>query len=288
MNTKNNLICAFLAVALGAGLITTCNLHASESAKADEALHSATKPGELYLPSADTMADVSKAIKTAQENSKLVLVVMGANWCHDSRALASRLYEPPLDTLISENYEIVFVDVGYLEKGKDVITSLGAPVYYATPTVLIVDPASGEVINAHNRHQWADAASIGMQASIDYFQQMANTGLNTSTGVKKPSARLQELLLEIAAFEQLQADRLYSAYAVLGPMLRAYKDGDKEAFSESHWNEVRVFRYQVPKDIDTLRTEAIERVNAGETEINLQYPQYPPFSWDKGDAAVLF
>jgi hypothetical protein len=280
MNITRNLICAFLTTIFITGLFTTSNLHASDGAAVDEINTSVTKPGELYLPSEDAMADVSKAIDTARDNNKLVLVVMGANWCHDSRALASRLYEGPLETLITENYETVFVDVGYLEKGKDVITSLGSPVYYATPTVLIVDPASGEVINARNRHQWANAASISMQASIDYFQQMANTDMDASAGLKAPSARLQELLLEIEAFEQLQADRLYAAYAVLGPMLRAYENGDKEAFSESHWNEVRDFRYQVPKDVDSLRMEASERVKAEDTEITLHYPQYPPFSWE--------
>ena len=280
MNIARNLICSFLTTALSTGLLAMDHLHASDSAKENEASHSATKPGELYLPSENAMADVSKAIETAQENSKLVLVVMGANWCHDSRAMASRLYEAPLDTLITEHYETVFVDVGYLEKGKDVITSLGSPVYYATPTVLIVDPASGEVINARNRHQWADAASISMQVSIDYFQQMANTDLRAPQDSKNASARLQQLLLEIDAFEQLQADHLYAAYAVLGPMLRAYKDGDKEAFSESHWNEVRDFRYQVPKDIDSLRSEANKRVLAGETDIELEYPVYPAFSWE--------
>ena len=280
MNITRNLICTFLATALSTALFTTDHLHASESAKENETSYSATKPGELYLPSENAMADVSKAIETAQENSKLVLVVMGANWCHDSRALASRLYEAPLDTVISENYEIVFVDVGFLEKGRDVITSLGAPVYYATPTALIVEPASGEVINAHNRHQWADAASISMQASTDYFQQMANSDLTTRESSEEPSARLQELMLEIEAFEQLQAERLYEAYAVLGPMLRAYKNGNKEAFSNNLWNEVRDFRYQVPKDVDSLRAEAKERVKTGETEISLHYPQYPIFSWE--------
>lgn len=275
-----NITCTFLIAVLCTGLCTTEKLQASAGVKADKTAKSDTASGELYLPSKDAMADVSKAIKTAQDNNKLVLVVMGANWCHDSRALASRFYESPLDTVISENYETVFVDVGYLEKGKDVITSLGSPVYYATPTVLIVDPASGEVVNARNRHQWADAASVSMQASIDYFQQMADTSLTAPGGSGEPSARLQKLLLEIEAFEKRQADRLYAAYAVLGPMLRAYKAGDKEAFSESHWNEVREFRYQVPKDVDSLRIEASERVKAGESDIELQYPQYPPFSWE--------
>jgi hypothetical protein len=46
--------------------------------------------------------------------------MMGANWCHDSRALASRIYEEPLSTIINEHYETLFVDVGYLENGRHI------------------------------------------------------------------------------------------------------------------------------------------------------------------------
>jgi hypothetical protein len=280
MNNTKNLICFLIALGLSTAQLTFNKLQASESASVPGKVIPATESGKLYLPSKDAMADVSAAMETAREDNKPLLVVFGANWCHDSRALASRLHKEPLKTLIDENYETILVDVGYLENGKDVITSLGAPVYYATPTILIVNPKNGELINDHNRHQWAEAASIQMQDSVDYFQQFANTDQDTSASLKEPSTRLQELLLEIEAFEQLQADRLYAAYAVLSPMLRAYEGGNKEAFSESHWSEVRDFRYQVPKDVDSLQAEAVERVNSGETEINLQYPQYPPFSWE--------
>ncbi len=63
-------------------------------------------------------------------------------------------------------------------------------------------------------------------------------------------------------------------------MLRAYKEGDKDALSDELWNEVRDFRYQVPVDVDGLRAEARQRVAAGETGIRLNYPVYPAFSWD--------
>jgi len=224
------------------------------------------------------MADLTAKMETARESHKQLLVVMGGNWCHDSRALASRLFIEPLSTTIDEHYETLFVAVGYLEKGMDVITSLGIPVYYATPTVLIVDPVSGEVVNAQNRHQWADAASISMDVSLAYFRQYEDAG---QTVIESDSdSQLQELLAEIDAFEKAQAERLYGAYAVLGPMLKAYKDGDKDAFSEDLWNEVRDYRYKIPVDLGTLRAEARERVAAGETGIRLNYPVYPAFSWE--------
>ena len=265
---------------LGAGLANTNMVRASDDTSASSPGNAAIRKGKLYLPSDDAMADLADAIDSARANNRLLLVVMGANWCHDSRALAARLFKEPLSTTIDEHYEVLFSDVGYLEKGKDLITSLGIPVYYATPTVLIVDPVSGKVVNMQNRHQWAEAATIGMDDSVDYFQHFANTDLAVVRNEEEASAELQAVLVEIDAFEQTQADRLYLAYAILAPMLHAYKQGDKDEFSEETWNEVRDYRYQVPADVEALREEAYERVAAGEADIQLTFPVYPAFSWE--------
>jgi hypothetical protein len=235
---------------------------------------SAQEPGELYLPSDDAMADLANAREAALQKGQRVLVVMGANWCHDSRALASRLYQEPLKSLIDEHYELVFVDVGYLDKGGEVISSIGPPVYYATPTVLIIDPASGRLVNDGNRHQWGNAYSINMEDSLQYFDQMAVL----QTPAEPEGEELLLLLAEIDEFEQLQAQRLYLAYGVIGPMLRAYKEGDTPQNFEESWNEVRDFRMPLALDIEALRAEALTRVAAGETGIQLAYPEYPEFS----------
>jgi len=280
MNIIKCLVYVFLTLLIYAGLPVTSTAQEPGGTPSGKTVFPAIKSGELYLPTNNSMVDLAASLDSAQKSNRLLLVVLGANWCHDSRALASRLFEGPLSTTINKHYEVLFVDVGYLEKGKDVITSLGIPVYYATPTVLIVDPVSRRVINAQNRHQWGHAASIGMQESVEYFQLFADTDLAALQNDIEVDANLQELLKQIAAFEQAQADRLYQAYAVLAPMLRAYKESDNGEFSDGAWNEVRDFRYKVPIDVDALRTEARARVAAGETKIKLTYPVYPAFTWD--------
>lgn len=280
MNITNSMIYVLLTLVLNTGLAVAGTTQASDETSPDKGVFPAIMSGELYLPSDSPMVDLAASLDVARKSDRLLLVVLGANWCHDSRALASRLFEGPLSTTINEQYELLFVDVGYLEKGKDVITSLGIPVYYATPTVLIVDPVSHRVINAQNRHQWGHAASISMQESVEYFEQFANTALVVSQDDNAVDANLQELLNEIEAFEQAQADRLYQAYAVLTPMLRAYKESDNGTFSDETWNEVRDYRFKVPVDVEALRAEARARVVAGENNIKLIYPVYPAFSWD--------
>lgn len=236
--------------------------------------------GERFEPSGEVSAEVAAATRIALENDKLVLVIMGANWCHDSRALAARVDQEPLKSVIEQHYETVFVDVGYLDINPTVVAGLGTPVYYATPTVLILDPVNGNMVNADNRHQWGHADTISMEDSVAYFELMAGPNRLSSPADAQVSAELRSLLSQIDAFQQEQALRLYQAYEVIGPMLRAYKDGEPPADFEQRWNEVRDFRMQVPVDVDELRSEAKIRVSDGETGIELDFPEYPAFSWE--------
>ena len=228
--------------------------------------------GKLFQPSADPLADVQQALSRADNGDRLALVVLGANWCHDSRALASRLHSAPLAELIQQHYELVFVDVGFLDKGRDVVQQFGVPHFYATPTVLIIDPASGALINDEDRHIWGNAYNIDMSSSVQYFENWA-----TNDSVSDPvpdSAQLRQLYAEIDQFEQQLAERVAAGYAVVGPMLEAYKAGNAPEEFEASWNELRDFRMAIPGAIGELRDEAQRRVSAGEEDIQLVYPEY--------------
>ena len=100
MNIKRSMSHLLLVTLLSAGLSAAGLVHASESAPADDSAVSAEKSGELYLPADDAMASLTAALDAARNSNRLLLVMMGANWCHDSRALASRVYEEPLSIII--------------------------------------------------------------------------------------------------------------------------------------------------------------------------------------------
>ena len=234
--------------------------------------------GKLFRPSADPLADVQQALGRADDADRLALVVLGANWCHDSRALASRLHSPPLTKLIQQHYELVFVDVGFLDKGRDVVQQFDVPHFYATPSVLIIDPSSGALVNDEDRHIWANAYNVDMPSSVQYFQKWA-----TSASVTEPvadSKELQQLYAEIDRFEQQLAERVAVGYAVVGPMLEAYKAGNAPEEFEASWNELRDFRMAIPDGIRELREEAQRRVSAGEEDVQLVFPEYALMSWE--------
>lgn len=234
--------------------------------------HQRAEPGALFLPSEDAMGDLKVTLERAKSQQKLALVILGADWCHDSRALAARLQIEPLKSLVDTKYETLFVNIGHLTEGRDVIQNFGIPIYYATPTVLVVDPVSGQLINNGNRNMWGSAASVSMGDSVAYFQTIADIDLSTLTAAKDYNAEQIQLMAEIDEFEQIQADRLAEVYIITGAML------DRN-FDQAVWQEVGKYRNSVAADVDALRAEVKQRIASGETDIVLTYPDYPPWSW---------
>jgi thiol-disulfide isomerase/thioredoxin len=234
--------------------------------------------GKLFQPSADPLADVQQALGRAEKSDRLALIVLGGNWCHDSHALASRLHRPPLAELIQQHYELVFVDVGFLDKGRDVVQQFDVAHFYATPTVLIIDPSSGALLNDEDRHIWANAYNVDMSSSVQYFEKWA-----MSESVMEPvadSKELQQLYAEIDQFEQQLAERVAAGYDVVGPMLEEYEAGTEPEEFDASWNELRDFRMTIPSGIRELRDDAQRRVAEGEKDIQLEYPDYPLLSWE--------
>jgi thiol-disulfide isomerase/thioredoxin len=238
--------------------------------------------GRLYQSSANPIADVQQALDRAGADNRLALVVLGANWCHDSRALASRLHRSPLAELVQQHYELVFVDAGFLDKGRAVMQRFGVAHYYATPTVLIIDPSSGQVINNEDRHQWSNAYKIDMSTSVQYFEEWLKEAADADS-VEEPvvdSAELRRQYAEIDEFEQQLANRVAAGYAVVGPLLEAYDAGNAPEEFDARWNELRDFRVAIPGAIRELRDDARRRVAAGESDIQILFPDYPLLSWE--------
>jgi len=120
----------------------------------------------------NAMADIDEALAAAAHSGKPVLLVLGANWCHDSRGLAAKFQEPDLAQIITDGYELVWVDVGRRDRNLDVAARFGVFDLLGTPTILIVSPA-GELLNADSVHDWRTADSRPYREALEYFQRYA-------------------------------------------------------------------------------------------------------------------
>ncbi len=111
-------------------------------------------------------------IKAAAEN-KDALIVMGANWCHDSRALATHFETPRFKSMLRSHYVLEYIDVARKNKNQDIANSFGVDGTKGTPTVFIVD-GTGQVRNLETAPTWRNAASRDEEDIYEYFRAYAH------------------------------------------------------------------------------------------------------------------
>ena len=129
-----------------------------------------------YAVSKDAQSDVDAALARASENGKRVMLVMGANWCHDSRALAGWLGTQRFAGLIDREYELVFINVGMPQSDDghnlDIAQRFGVDDLPGTPNVLILT-GEGKLINGDTATTWRNAASREEDAIYEELKQLA-------------------------------------------------------------------------------------------------------------------
>ena len=131
-----------------------------------------------YAVSEDAMADVDAALARASINGKRVALVMGANWCHDSRALAGWLESERIGALVDREYELVFVNIGTPQSEGDghnlhIARRFGLDELPGTPNLLVLT-AGGELVNADTATTWRNAASRSEEAIYDELAMLAD------------------------------------------------------------------------------------------------------------------
>ena len=231
---------------------------------------SADEGGFAYRESTDPEADVQQALERARQGNKRLLVVMGAQWCHDSTGLAATFSEPEMAAILEQSYETVFVDVGYFKDLRGITRRFNQPHYFATPTVMIIDPESERLLNASDMYIWGSADSLPLARYLEYFDRYAkHQDSDPWVAPAVRTARLDE-------FEQHNSERLMDAYEKLIPGMREEnRAGRASSGFYTRWREVREFRMQLQRDIQALREQA-----AANPEAPLSLPVYAPFSWE--------
>lgn len=130
----------------------------------------------IYTVSSDPMIEVDNALASAAANNTRVLLVMGANWCHDSRALAGWLETDRFATLVDTHYERVIVNIGMPQSGDghnlDIAQRFGLEDLPGTPNVLVIT-ADGTLLNAETATTWRNAASRSEDEIFEELQELA-------------------------------------------------------------------------------------------------------------------
>lgn len=164
-----------------AGLAASLALALAACATSGPAIRTHGPQALAYGVSTSAMGDVDAALARAGSANKRVLLVLGANWCHDSTALAGWLQTPRFAALVAQHYEPVFVNVGMPQTGDghnlDVANRFGLADLPGTPALLVLT-AEGKAVNLDTAASWRDAASRSEEAIYAELAALADKPLS--------------------------------------------------------------------------------------------------------------
>lgn len=221
--------------------------------------------GEHYFAGQQpSLVELQRAQTKAATEDKLLMLVLGADWCHDSQALMAQFSEADFKRQLQQRYVVQPYDVGYVDRGFNVTEAYGQPTYYGTPTVMIIDPETSQVLNKADWQHWTNAASHSADDFNDYF-------LDGSFTAPAPN---NAWLQRVQEFEAQQALRVRAGFQAVSPLMQAYMESDRQEASAEFralWSELADFRNKV--------FDATVKLNL-QTEAT-ELPQFALQSWEK-------
>ncbi len=148
--------------------------------------------------------------------------------------------------------------------------------FYATPTVLIFDPVTGQHINKSDMHIWGGAASISQSETYKYFDKYSSQqDVENWDGLSKS----QQLSMEkLEQFRLSQEQRIRASYEIIGPMLKLDEEKKVVKNFDAYWKALAKMRRKLPKDLKKLRQQILS--NTDTNVESLKFPQYAALPWE--------
>lgn len=153
-------------------------LVAPSIAFADTAPPAATAPATKWFPK-EPNADfiLETAVADARASHRLAVVVFGADWCHDSRALAGVLTSADYTREFGSRFAVTFIDVGKPQAGEgrnlDLVAGLGVKALNSTPALFVL-AGDGKALNSpSDAVSWRNAAKRKPEDILSWFRKLA-------------------------------------------------------------------------------------------------------------------
>jgi protein disulfide-isomerase len=129
--------------------------------------------GLPYNEAANAKADVEQALATASTTKRSVLVIFGANWCEDCRALDVSLNTRNAE-LVAKEFVVVKVDVGNFDRNLGLAAQYGNPIKTGIPAAVVLSP-SNQVLYATRAGELSNARRMSETGVYDFFRSMISS-----------------------------------------------------------------------------------------------------------------
>lgn len=161
------------------GQAVTATGPAAEECKAnlpDKPVATAAAAKPFYDQKADARAAMDAALAGAAQSGRSAVLVFGADWCHDSVALAKVLTSDAFKTEFGQDYSVTFIDVGVPQTGNgrniELLARFKVKQLKGTPAMFVVGADGRQRNKSKDALSWRNAESRGAAATLDWFRKL--------------------------------------------------------------------------------------------------------------------
>ena len=131
----------------------------------------------FYPKEADAAQVLEAALAETRAADKLAVVVFGADWCHDSQALARVLTSDAFRAEFGSRFSVTLIDVGIPQIGQgrnlQLAERFGIKRVKGTPTMVVISPAGKRLNSGTDAASWRNADSRVAADIFDWFRKIA-------------------------------------------------------------------------------------------------------------------
>ena len=127
-----------------------------------------------YNTTADANADIAHALAQAKAKHTPVLLIFGANWCEDCRALNRALNTEKNAALIHQQFQVVKIDVGNFDHNLDITKRYDEPTKNGIPAAVIVSP-DDKILYSTKAGELSNARRMNDDGVYGFFKQAIAT-----------------------------------------------------------------------------------------------------------------
>ncbi|TGL24308.1 thioredoxin family protein [Leptospira yanagawae] len=111
------------------------------------------------------------SLSQANQLNRKLIVVFGADWCPDCRALDGIFSDPETKSILDSQFVVMKVDVGQFDKNLSLNAKLGDPIQNGIPALVVLSP-KGEFITSTKGGEFSNASKMTKEQVLEYLYKL--------------------------------------------------------------------------------------------------------------------
>ena len=128
----------------------------------------------IYNENADAHAEVRDALARAAREHKRVILDFGGNWCGDCQVLDIYFHREPNAALLADNYILVDIDIGHMDKNVDIAQHYDVPLQKGVPALAVL-AANGRLLYSQTNGEFEKMRHMDPNSVTDFLERWKAT-----------------------------------------------------------------------------------------------------------------